>query len=92
MRGVDGFQHSRPSERRSSVSSHPLSSHVEKLISKLQVFGQPSKPHALARVVHAFLVAGHDEQPSSGLDGARYASRRMPFLVRSPNPQLPDDP
>src|SRR5262245_51151728 len=37
---------------------HPLASHVEKLVPKKFVFGESSKPHALARVANAIVVDG----------------------------------
>jgi hypothetical protein len=44
-------------------SGHPFASHVEKLVSNFLIDCQANKPHAFARVVHAFLVGDHGGPP-----------------------------
>jgi hypothetical protein len=52
-------------------SGHPFASHVEKLVSNFLIGCQVSKPHAFARVVHAFLVGS--PQAGAGLVSQRPA-------------------
>src|SRR5262245_36858044 len=67
---------------------HPFPRHIEQLVAKLRVCGQPGKAHAFARVVDTVAIGGHEVLTCCLVQAGARSVSRPPTPGSEPLPLL----